>query len=76
MTSFLLSIPLIALWVLLFLGRDKLGLKGIAIAITAWAVIWIGCSATGLAPSLYNSAVALLDVVLVLVVYRGDVRIR
>jgi hypothetical protein len=64
-----------AFLVLLFLGREDLGLKGIAVATTIWLGLLAGCFLAG-SPILFMSAQALLDVGLLLVVFGGDIRIH
>jgi hypothetical protein len=60
---------------LLFLGREELGLKGIAVAIAVWLGLLTGSLLVD-APFLFMSAQALLDISLVLIVFRGDVTLR
>lgn len=65
----------VAFWVLLFLGREELGLKGIAIAIALWLAVVAGFYWAD-SPGLFMAAQAIMDVVLVFIVFGGDVRIR
>jgi hypothetical protein len=71
----MLEIPFYAFWILLFWGRRELGAKGIAIAIAVWAGTHLIVPLTGIQPALGVTAQALIDVVLVLIVFKGDVRI-
>lgn len=71
----LLDIPFFAFWILLFLGREKLGLRGIAIAIGVWVVVRLIFAVMPIPPSLFVTALAVMDIVLVLIVFGGDVRI-
>lgn len=71
----MLDIPFFAFWILLFLGRHELGAKGIAIAIAVWAGMYLLFRLTGIQPALLVTGQALIDVVLVLIVFKGDVRI-
>ena len=71
----MLNIPFLAFWILLFLGRDQLGLKGIAIAVGVWLAALLIFSVAGIQPALFVTVQALIDVVLVLIVYKGDVKI-
>jgi hypothetical protein len=70
-----MALPFLAFWVLLFVGREELGLKGIVVAVAIWIGLLVGCLLTGV-PVLFMSAQALLDVALILFVFRGDIRIR
>ena len=68
----LLYIPLILFWVLLFAGFEQLRWKGLGIAIAVWLGLRFGCTAIGLVP-LFASVVALLDLVLILLIFRPAV---
>ena len=70
-----MMIPFVAFWVLLFVGREELGLKGISLAVAICIGLLAGCLLTGV-PILFVSAQALLDVALILFVFRGDIRIH
>jgi len=69
------DIPFFAFWVLLILGRNELGVKGIAIFVAVWAAAYVVFVLLGLQPALYVTALAIIDIVLVLVVFKGDVRL-
>lgn len=73
-------VPFVLFWVLLFLGRGELGLKWILILIGLWAgalagMTWIFHSWPGLGGYLFMSFQAIVDIVLILVIFRGDIRI-
>jgi len=70
----MLDIPFIAFWVLLFVGREQLGRNGILIAISVLLVIYLVFRFTAIPPSLFATAQAILDIVLVLIVFKGDVK--
>ena len=73
-------VPFVLFWVLLFFGRDELGLKGILVAVSIWAALLVGtallAALAGISPYLFVAAQALLDVVLILMIFGGDLRIR
>jgi len=69
-------IPFILFWVLIFLGREDLGLKGGLIAVAIWAALLIGFFALSISPYFFVSAQAILDVVLILIIFGGDIKIR
>jgi hypothetical protein len=69
-------IPFVLFWVLIFLGRDELGLKGVLIAVGVWAALLVGFALFRASPYLFVAAQALLDVILLLVIFGGDIRIR
>ena len=65
----------ILFWALLFFGRDELGIKGIGAAVLVWSGLLVGFIAIGV-PALFTTAQAVVDIVLVLIVFHGDVKIR
>lgn len=66
--------PFIAFWVLLILGRDELGASGIVAAIAVWGAILVAMFLGELV--LVSIGIGVLDIVLVLTVFKGDIRIR
>ena len=69
-------IPLILFWILIYLGREELGFKGIIISI----IIWLGLLAGSLLVSgtfvyVFIAANSLLDIVLLLVIFGRDIDI-
>ena len=69
------DIPFFAFWVLLILGRKQLGVKGIAIFVAVWVAAYVVFIQLGFQPALYVTAQAIIDIVLVLVVFKGDMQI-
>ena len=69
-------IPFVLFWVLVFLGRDELGIKGGLIAVSIWAALLLGFAVFRVSPYLFVAAQALLDAVLVIAIFGGDIRIR
>lgn len=62
-------------WALLYQGRDELDPRwrwGLAFV---WVALWLGASRIPGGALFFMSLVALLDIILVLVVLKGDVRI-
>ena len=66
----------VAFWVLLFAGREELGWKGIGVFLALWMGGWLALRRVSMGPYWFMSLVAVLDVVLVLILFKGDVRIR
>ena len=58
----------------MYLGREELGLRGIVISILIWLGLLVGSSFVGL-PYLFVSAEALLDVVLLFIIFGGNANI-
>ena len=69
------SAPLIAFWVLVYLGREELGWKGIVISILIWLGLIIGSSFLGM-PYVFVAAEALLDVILLFIIFGENMNIR
>ncbi len=67
--------PFVAFWVILLLGWNKFELKGRLI----WIALWIG-SILGLCygstPFIFVTVQAVLDAILVLYIFGGDINIR
>jgi hypothetical protein len=69
-------IPLLLFWILLFLGREELGFKGIVISVTIWLGLLLGSiNISGGSPYFFTAACALLDIVLLLVIFGGDINV-
>ncbi|MBE3069702.1 MAG: hypothetical protein IMZ66_05650 [Planctomycetes bacterium] len=67
-------------WILLLLCRHELGLKWILILIGFWVgalagMVWGENVWPGVGPSLFMSLQGIVDVVLVVVILKGDIRI-
>jgi hypothetical protein len=69
-------IPFILFWVLILLFREELGVKGLLISIIIWAGLLIGCATFKISPYLFVSAQAIYDIVLLIMLVGGNVRIR
>ena len=67
----------VAFWVLLVYGWfwDELGLRGIAVFLLAWLAGFFGLPFVPYASGMFASFVAVLDVILVFVIFKGDVRL-
>jgi hypothetical protein len=72
----MLSLPFIAFWILMYLGRDELGLKGILISIAIWAAAFFGGIVLSISPYLFVSFQAIFDVILILIIFGGDIKLR
>jgi hypothetical protein len=69
-------IPFVLFWILIFLGREELGFKGILISIAIWAILLLGAILiAGVSPYFFIAANALLDVVLLIIIFGGDIDI-
>ena len=63
-------------WALILYGREELGLKGILISVGIWASLLLGSMYLQGAGYYLFSAMALLDIILILMIFGGDIRIR
>jgi len=69
-------VPLVMFWILLFLGREELGFKGIIISIAVWLGLLAGSVfTTGGFLYFFIAANALLDIVLLIIIFGGDINI-
>ena len=66
--------PCIIFWVLMYLGREELGVKGIVISVLIWLGLLVGSSLVGI-PYLFVSAEALLDVILLFIIFGENMNI-
>ena len=66
--------PFIVFWVLMYLGREELGLKGIVISLVVWLGLLLGSLFLGLS-YVFVSLQALLDVVLLFIIFGGNMNI-
>jgi hypothetical protein len=67
----------VSFWVLLVYGWawDELGVKGLTIFVLAWAAGYFGLPFVPLGANMFSSYVAILDVALVFLIFKGDVRL-
>ena len=72
----MLSLPFIVFWLLLFLNRKELGLKWIGILIAIWIGLLAGLVYLEISPYIFIIAESLIDIILILVLLGGDIRIR
>ena len=68
-------LPFITFWILIFFGRNDLGVKGVGIAVAFWAALFAGFILTGFSPYIFVAVQGLIDVVLILIIFGGDIRI-
>ena len=67
----------IVFWALILLGvgSGELGVRGAAIFVTVWLAAYIGLPLMSFGSLFLTPSVAVLDIVLVFVVLKGDVRL-
>lgn len=69
-------LPFLVFWILIIFTRGELGVKGVAISIGVWLGLLIGFMCVGISSYVFVAAQALLDVVLILAIFSGDITIR
>jgi hypothetical protein len=67
----------VAFWVLLVYGWfwEELGAKGIIAFVILWIAGYVGLQLIPQGPDMFFSWVALLDVALVFIIFKGDIRL-
>ena len=68
--------PFIVFWVLIVTGRSELGFKGITFCVMLWFCLLLGFVKLGLPLYWFTVAQALIDAILIIVIFGGDIRIR
>lgn len=62
--------------VLLCLGFDELGVKGVAVSLLASTALFATCLAFGWHGSVFATIMCGVDIVLILVIFGGDITLR
>ena len=68
--------PFLAFWILIFLGRDELGLKGVLWFSAIWAGLLAGFMYVNIPSYWFVAVQAFLDIILIVLIVGRDVRIR
>ena len=69
-------LPFLIFWVVIFLARHELGRRGVVICVSIWVGLRLGFMYMDISPYLFVAAQSLLDCILILVVFKGDIPIR
>ncbi len=69
-------LPFFAFWVLVFIGRSELGFKGITFCVMLWIGLLLGFMKLSLPSYWFVAAQSLIDAILIIVIFGGDIRIR
>lgn len=72
----MLSIPMIAFWILMFLGRNELGWKGVVFCVLLWLGLLLALHFFGVSSYVFIGVQAILDAILIIVIFGGDITIR
>ena len=68
--------PFIAFWIIVFVGRSELGFKGITFFIVLWVGLLFGLMKLSIPSYWFVAAQSLIDAILIIVIFGGDIRIR
>jgi hypothetical protein len=72
----MMLVPFLVFWVTLFLARQELGIKGVLIAIVVWAALFACFYFSRIPPVYFAAAQTLLDIILIIMIFGGDITIR
>lgn len=74
----MLMVPFIAFWILLLVGvwLQELEIRTALLFLVVWGVGLVLCYLVGMPRQYYILAEAVLDCVLILKIFKGDIRIR
>ena len=72
----MMALPFILFVLLIFIARSELGTKWTLITIAIWASLYVGSICLAVSPYIFVVAQSLLDIILILVIFGGDIRIR
>jgi hypothetical protein len=72
----MLMLPLIVFWVIILVAWDDLGWRGGVTCIVVWAGLLAGCRFLHLSSYVFVAVQALFDVILWMILFKGDIRIR
>ena len=68
--------PFVAFWILIVVGRGELGLKGVLSCVAIWVGLLLGFMYIDISSYFFVAAQALLDIVIVLIIFGADTRMR
>ena len=71
-----MAIPFLVFWAILWFARHELGWRGVLICIAVWGGLLAGFISLNLPSYAFASAQALLNCILILVIFKGDITIR
>jgi hypothetical protein len=72
----MMAVPFAVSCVLMVTGRKELGWKGVAIFIAIWVSLLAAVMALRIDPHFFTAGQAILDAVLIAVIYLGFTRLR
>jgi hypothetical protein len=76
MSTISLSLPFFLFWVIIIFARHELGWRGGLIAVGIWLGLLVGFVFLNLSPYIFVGVQALEDIILILVIFKGDIRIN
>lgn len=76
MLTISLSLPFFIFWAIVIFARHELGWRGCLIAVAIWLGLLLGFAFLSLSPYIFVGVQALEDIILILVIFKGDIRIN
>ena len=71
-----LLLPSVVFWVLIVLGRSEIGFKGVTLCVLLWLGFLLGFRSLAVPIYWFTAVQSVIDAVLILVIFGGDLRIR
>ncbi len=71
-----MAVPFIVFWAVVFIAREELGWKGFALCVILWASLLAACLFLAASLYLFVALQSLFDIILLLVLFGHDIRIR
>ncbi len=71
-----MGLPFLFFWIIILLGRDELGYRGFSFCALLWVALLVVCVLLGISPYVFVALQALIDIVLLLVIFSRDINIR
>jgi len=68
--------PLVAFWALIYFGKDDMQPTTVKVFIALWVIALVSVFLFGWTHTVFPAIEAMLDIVLVLIVFGGDMKIR
>ena len=69
-------IPLVAFWILVYVGRRELSRKTVRIFVSVWVGALLTVAVFKLHPGFFIAIQAILDALLIVAIFGGDIEIR
>jgi hypothetical protein len=71
----MIMLPFLLFWILVFMGREELGIKWILVLACISVALVAGFFLTGWSPFIFVGIQVLIDIILIMVVFGGNIDI-